>query len=134
MTHSFYSYPVHIFYLLLHHSTTWFKNISTCWYNSEIATHDVWDYAVTVYWLKLLDTEFEHMANMKVEGCQTGLYLSTEEIYFLEYNAMLFSDSQLTFQRNISPPYWVLKRKPSKKPHEATIKQSKSHIEKHRIV
>jgi hypothetical protein len=65
-----------------------------------------WDYAVMVYWLKLLDRELEHMANVKVEGCQTGLYLSTEEIYFPEYNAM-FSDSQLTFHRNISPPYWV---------------------------
>jgi hypothetical protein len=81
-----------------------------------------------------LDREFEHSANVKVEGCQIGLYLSTEQYSFLEYNVMLFSNGKLSFQRNILPPYRVLIKKPSKKPHEAAIKQSKSHVEKHRIL
>jgi hypothetical protein len=45
--------------------------------------------------------------------------LFAEEFYLLEYNAALSHKSQLTFRRNISPPYSGSKSNPSKKPTKA---------------
>jgi hypothetical protein len=47
-----------------------------------------------------------------------------EEFCLLGYNAMQSSESQLISWRNVLPPSWGSKSKPSKKQHEAGSKQA----------